>query len=434
MESVWSTTAQMPEFPHLEGEKNCDVLIIGGGMAGVLCARYLTDAGVDCILAEENRIGSGITANTTAKITSQHGLCYHNLLKELGHEAAQGYLYAHEEAVHAYARLCGKIGCDYTGENHYVFSRTDRRALEQECRALEELGYPAELVERVQLPIHNVGAVKFSGQGQFHPLKFLSGICRGLNIFEGTPVRALKKNTAICPHGRITFRKAIVATHFPFLNIHGSYFLKLYQQRSYVLALENAPIPEGMYLEDAKNGLSFRSWQELTLLGGGGHRTGKQGGGWQELDRFADVKFPEGKVIRRWATQDCMSLDGVPYIGHYSALTPDLYVATGFNKWGMAGSMVAAQLLTDMILERTNLYERIFSPSRSMLRTQLAVNGWEAVSHLLRIGQKRCTHMGCALQWNPREHSWDCPCHGSRFDAMGVRLNNPAVRDLKRRD
>lgn len=434
MESVWSTSAQMPEFPQLEGDACCDVLIIGGGMAGILCARYLTDAGVSCVLAEEKRIGSGITANTTAKITAQHGLIYHKLLSRFGRETAQMYLHAHEDAVRDYRRLCRDIDCDFAEHDHFVFSRGDRRLLERELKALDAIGYPAVFVEGLGLPINTVGAVKFPGQAQFHPLKFLTAISRGLMIYEKTPVHSLKGNTAVCPHGRIKFRKAIVATHFPFLNTHGSYFLKLYQQRSYVLALENAPIPEGMYLEDVKNGHSFRSWKELTLLGGGGHRTGKQGGGWEELTVFANEKFPEAKIVRRWATQDCMSLDGMPYIGHYSALMPDLYVAAGFNKWGMTGCMAAARLLTDLILERENPYNRLFSPSRNMLHPQLAVNAWEAASHLLRFAPKRCPHMGCALQWNSREHSWDCPCHGSRFEADGKRLNNPATGDLKPRD
>ena len=434
MESVWSTSAAMPEFPTLEGDAQCDVLIIGGGMAGVLCARYLTDAGINCVLAEERRVGSGITANTTAKISSQHGLCYQTLTKRFGNEAAGAYLRAHEEGIAAFRKLSRGIDCDFQEQSSFVFSRHNRQALVKEMKALEEIGYPAELVERVSLPVENVGAVRFPGQAQFHPLKFLAAISKGLSVYENTPVRELRGKTAVCPQGQISFRKAIIATHFPFLNTHGSFFLKLYQQRSYVLALENAPIPEGMYLEDVKNGLSFRSWDGLTLLGGGGHRTGKRGGGWEALSSFADRKLPGARVIRRWATQDCMSLDGMPYIGHYSALTPELYVSAGFNKWGMTGSMVAAQVLTDLILERENPYARLFSPSRSMLHPQLAVNGWESVSHLLRIGQKRCTHMGCALQWNSAEHSWDCPCHGSRYAADGTRIDNPATANLKKRE
>ena len=242
MESVWSTSAAMTEFPTLEGDAQCDVLIIGGGMVGVLCARYLTDAGVDCILAEGKRIGSGITANTTAKISSQHGLCYQTLTKKFGHEAAGAYLRAHEEGIAAYRQLSRGIDCDFQEQSSFVFSRHNRRTLEKEMKALNAIGYPAELVERVSLPMENVGAVKFPGQAQFHPLKFLAAISKGLSVYENTPVWELKGKVAVCPQGQISFRKVIVATHFPFLNTHGSYFLKLYQQRSYVLALEERTV------------------------------------------------------------------------------------------------------------------------------------------------------------------------------------------------
>ena len=127
-----------------------------------------------------------------------------------------------------------------------------------------------------------------------------------------------------------------------------------------------------------------------------------------------------------------MSLDSVPYIGQYSKNTPDFYVATGFNKWGMTSSMVAAELLTDLILGKPNDFADLFSPSRSMLRPQLAVNGFESVVGLLTPSKKRCPHLGCALKYNKAEHSWDCPCHGSRFSESGRVLDNPANGNLKK--
>ena len=262
-------------------------------------------------------------------------------------------------------------------------------------------------------------------------LKFLAVLSDGLPIYEETAVRELGKNWAKTDNGTIHFQKAIVATHFPFLNKHGSYFLKLYQQRSYVIALENAPEIPGMYLGGEENGLSFRMQGDQLLLGGGGHRTGKQGGNWAVLENFSRTHYPEAKITHRWATQDCMSLDGVPYIGRYSRRTPNLFVATGFNKWGMTTSMVAAQLLSDLVLDIENPYADVFSPSRSMLRKQLAVNGLEATINLLTPTRKRCPHLGCALKWNPQEHSWDCPCHGSRFEENGTLIDNPATGDWK---
>ena len=255
-----------------------------------------------------------------------------------------------------------------------------------------------------------------------------------LTIYEHTPVRLLEKNRAVTDFGSITAEKIIVATHFPFLNKHGSFFLKLYQQRSYVLALEHAPAFEGMYLDEQENGLSFRHWGSRLLLGGGGHRTGKAGGGWKVLEDKAQLFYPNAGITHRWAAQDCMSLDGMPYIGQYSAGTPNLYVATGFNKWGMTTSMAAAGLLTDLILGRKNPYEEVFSPSRNMLHPQLGINLMESTKNLLSLSPKRCPHLGCALKWNPREHSWDCPCHGSRFTEDGKLLDNPATRDLKKQE
>jgi glycine/D-amino acid oxidase-like deaminating enzyme len=278
------------------------------------------------------------------------------------------------------------------------------------------------------------GALGFSGQGQLHPLKLAAYLARELKIYENTKATAFLGNCVETPKGTVTAEKIIVATHFPLWNKHGAYFLKLYQQRSYVMALENAPQLEGMYLDCEENGLSVRSAGRWLLLGGGGHRTGKQGLGWQLSESVARQCYPQARTVARWATQDCISLDGMPYIGQYSAGTPNLYVATGFNKWGMTTSMAAAGLLTDLILGRKNPYEEVFSPSRNMLHPQLGINLMESTKNLLSLSPKRCPHLGCALKWNPREHSWDCPCHGSRFTEDGVLLDNPATGDLKKQE
>ena len=433
MKSVW-TMQPLLRFPQLRSHIKTDVLIIGGGMAGLLCGRQLQQSGVSCVIAEASTVAGGITENTTAKVTSQHGLCYQNLLSRFGKGIAGLYLEANEQALEQYRRLCRQIDCDWKDQDNLIYSTANRAKLESELSALMALGYPAELAENLPLPFLTVGAVKFPRQGQFHPLKFLSAIVPMLTIYEHTPVRQLEKNEAVTDYGSITADKIIVATHFPFLNKHGSYFMKLYQQRSYVIALENAQTLDGMYLDEAQNGLSFRSHRDRLLLGGGGHRTGKPGGGWTELEQRANQFYPDARITHRWAAQDCMSLDGIPYIGQYSARTPNLYVATGFNKWGMTSSMVAAQLLTDLILGKENAYAEVFSPSRSMLYPQLGLNLLESTKNLLSLSPKRCPHMGCALKWNPREHSWDCPCHGSRFTEDGKLIDNPATGDLRKRE
>ena len=432
MESVW-TEVQLPHFAPLAGDISADVLVIGGGMAGLLCAHALTEAGAKCVIAEASVIAGGITKNTTAKITSQHGLIYHKLAQRFGFRTAGLYLEANERAVSAYRALCEGIDCDYCQQDNYIYSHTDRSLLEKELSCLHSLGFPASLSEDLPLPFPTVGAVKFPRQGQFHPLKFLAAISSGLTIFEHTPVRQLTNGGAVTDRGTIRAEKIIAATHFPFLNKHGSYFLKLYQQRPYAIALENVPIMDGMYLDEADNGISFRSYGKKLILGGGGHRTGKHGGNWQELEAFAAAHYPDANITQRWATQDCMTLDGIPYIGRYSARTPNLYVATGFNKWGMTGSMTAALLLKDQLLDRENSYARLFDPARSMLHPKLGLNILESALNLLTPTRPRCPHQGCALKWNPWEHSWDCPCHGSRFDSKGKLLDTPAIRDMKDR-
>lgn len=426
MKSIWENTTEMPSFPALEGDRKTDVLIIGGGIAGILTAHFLQQSGIDYILVEKHSICGGTTGHTTAKITFQHGLIYQKLLAGKGLETAQKYLQANRIAFESYKQLCKKINCDYEQKNNYIYSVDSRKTLEQEMSALAKIGYHAQLCEELPLPFKTAGAVMFPEQAQFNPLKFLSATAAPLSICENTFVREMRGNTAVTDKGTIKAKNVIVTTHFPFINKHGSYFVKLYQHRSYVLALENAQNVDGMYADESKTGLSFRNYGRYLLLGGGGHRTGKQGGNWTELQNFASKHYPNAKEFCRWAAQDCISLDDMPYIGHYSDRTTRLFTASGFNKWGMTGAMLSAIILSDMVQGKKNEFTDIFSTSRSILKPQLFVNSAEAVANLLTLTDKRCPHLGCALHWNSAEHSWDCACHGSRFDKSGKVLDNPA--------
>ena len=431
MKSVWTETAHRPAFPQLDGDIRTDVLIIGGGIAGILCAYMLQRDGVDYALAEAGNICSGVTENTTAKITLQHGLIYDKLMRRFGTEKAKMYYEANRGALERYRELCREIDCDFEEVPSFVYSLGDRRKIENELAALNSLGCRAELAEELELPFGIAGAVRISGQAQFNPLKFLYHISKNLQIYENTRVTELRPGCAVTERGKIFAKKIIVATHFPFLNKHGSYFLKMYQHRSYVLALKGAPDVNGIYVDEADKGMSFRNYAGLLFVGGGDHRTGKKGGAWGELESFAKRNYPSASVKYRWSTQDCMTLDGVPYIGQYSANTPELYVSSGFNKWGMTSAMAAAEILADMVCGRGNPYAAVFSPSRTILRPRLAVNAAEAVINLLTPTSPRCPHLGCALKYNKAEHSWDCPCHGSRFSDDGELLDNPATGDMK---
>ena len=429
MESVWEKTAEKLRFDVLTENKSTDILIIGGGISGLLCAYKLKNAEVDCMLVEASDICGGITQNTTAKITMQHGAIYDKMIKRFGEDKARLYAEAQIKAGEEYARLCGHIDCDYETRDSYVYSLNDCKKIEKEVTALNRIGVKADFSDVKELPFRVAGAVRVKDQAQFHPLKFLYHIAKDLPIYEHTKVVELMPHKAKTNHGEITYKKLIVATHFPMLNKHGLYPLKLYQHRSYVIALNGAQNVGGMYVDEADTGLSFRACGDLLLLGGGGHRTGKRGGCWQELEDFAQKHYKNAEIVGRWATQDCMTLDDIPYIGQYAGSTPDVFVATGFNKWGMTNAMVAADILFDLVKGKENPYAAVFDSSRTVLHPRLAVNAFESAVGLLTPTAPRCPHLGCALKYNKAEHTWDCPCHGSRFTEDGQLIDNPATDD-----
>lgn len=432
MNSLWTVISKKPNFNSLDGSIKTDVLIVGGGLTGILCAYMLHDAGIDYTLIEANEICSGITKNTTAKITVQHGLIYNKIIGKYGIKAAKLYYKANSNAVGHYKNLCKMFDCRFETQDAVVYSTTDKTKISEEYKAYREIGIPSEFVTQIPLPLSIIGAVKIYNQGQINPLEFLYNLSQKLNIKENTRLVEITPDCVKTDRGNICYKKAIIATHFPIINKHGSYFMKMYQHRSYVLALENAQNVSGMYIDENEKGLSFRNFDKYLLLGGGSHRTGKKGGCWHELECFAQKHYPKSRIAYRWATQDCITLDSMPYIGKYSRNTPNLFVATGYNKWGFTSSMVAAEMLCDLVQEKKNEYTELFSPSRSVIHPKLAGNAAETVFNMLTPTVPRCPHMGCALKYNKYEHTWDCPCHGSRFTSDGKLADNPATQDLKR--
>ncbi len=429
--SIWNDSVKLPAYRKLSENITTDVLIIGGGICGILCAYFLKKAGVDCVVVEGNSVASGITKNTTAKITFGHGLIYSNLIKKQGIHDAQLYLAAHQSALNEYEKLCKNIDCDFTKQSSYIYSIDNRRKIEDEVNALHKIGFKASFVENIELPIKIDGAVRYENQAQFNPLKFIGELSKDLTIYENTFVTNIFCDKAITNDATIKANAIIVATHFPFINKHGAYFMKLYQERSYVSAFKNAQTLNAMYLDESKTGYSFRSYNDTLLIGCGNHRTGKDSLAWRPANEFAQTHYPKATLEYRWATQDCMSLDNIQYIGQYSMNTPNLYVATGFNKWGMTSSMLSAMILKDMIIGAENEFKNIFSPSRSMLKSQLLINALESALNLIVPSKRRCPHLGCSLKWNKNEHTWDCPCHGSRFEKNGKLIDNPSTKDLK---
>ncbi len=433
MNSLWSATAQRENFPELEGDIRTDVVIVGGGLAGLMCLKELTDRGVDCVLLEAKRLGCGVTENTTAKVTFQHGLIYDKLIKTKGPEKAQQYLTANKNALKKIRKLSDEFPCDFEERDAYIYSAVDRGKIEEEVKAYESLGVSAEFCNHIPLPVQCAGAVKVSSQAQFHPLKFMFNVAKDLRIYENSKVVEFLPGKVRCTKGSVTAEKIIVATHFPIINKHGAYWLKLYQHRSYIIAVKNAQDVKGMYLDEKENGLSFRNYKDYLLIGGGDHRTGQKGEGYRAAENFCKKNFPDSHISYRFATQDCISLDSIPYIGRYSEASDNLYVATGFNKWGMTSSVVASDILADMVMEIKNPCADVFAPDRSVFHPQLLSNVLHSFIGIITPTAPRCPHLGCALKYNKEEHSWDCPCHGSRFTDSGELIDNPATDDLKNR-
>ena len=478
MESIWSKTTQLPAQPSLPGDLSVEAAVIGGGMAGLLTAYLLQEKGIEAVVLEADRVAGGQTKNTTAKITSQHGLIYTKLTRQFGAERAGQYARANQRAIGEYRRLIEALEADCGFEicPAYLYSGVEEDCLREEAEAAQSLGIPAEFTTETELPFPVKGAVRFDGQGRFHPLRFLEAVLPKVTVYENTRVTEVKGDKIRTERGTVRAKHIVFATHYPFVNFPGYYFLRMHQERSYVLALENALLPGGMYYGVDEGGLSLRTAGDCLLLGGGGHRTGEnRKGGRYDLLRQAAVEYwPESREVGHWSAQDCMTHDSVPYIGHYASGTEGWYVATGFGKWGMTGSMVSAMLLSDLITGRDNPDADVFCPQRFDLPANaknLLEDGKQTVKSLSRQiftggralvedlpaghggvvevdGEKmgayrdesgelflvstRCPHLGCQLEWNPDEKSWDCPCHGSRFDHRGNRISGPAQTCLER--
>ena len=476
MGSIWRDEVQFSRRQQLNQDMEVDVAIIGAGMAGILTAALLKQKGINAVVLEAKTIASGQTERTTAKITLQHDLIYDELIHKFGKEKAYIYAEANDSAIQMYRKIIEdeNIDCHFEQLPSYIYTLQDVSKIEKEVEAAKKLGIDAEFTTQTTLPFAVKGAVKFAGQAQFNPLMFLRVLTEGLDIYEDTMVKEIKGQVIITEKGTIKAKDIIVTSHYPFINVPGYYFLRMHQERSYVIALKNVPKLDGMYKDESDQGYSFRNYKELMILGGGGHRTGENtaGGRYERLRKMVGEYYPEAVEVCHWSAQDCMPLDDVPYIGLYATSTPHLYVATGFKKWGMTSSMVSAMLLSDQIIGKKNPDEELFSPQRFQVNASmknLLNEGKHAVTGLLTEnfkvpeaclnevanghgaiidyeGQKigvykdpigkvymvstKCTHLGCQLEWNADEHSWDCPCHGSRFDFTGKLLDNPAMENL----
>lgn len=441
MESLWKILEQDNRncsAVRKEREKHWDIIVIGAGMAGILTAYYLQKEGKSVLVLEAEKTASGQTGRTTAKITSQHDLKYSKLIKKVGIAAVRTYACANETAIQEYENLIleRKIECQFQRVPSYLYTLQDAAVLQKEAEAAKLVGIDADFTAETELPFSVSGAVCFRNQARFSPLEFIRGIAGELEIEENTRVLGINGKMVTTNRGEFYAENIVAASHYPFINKAGFYFLRQHQERSYVLALSGCGKMNGMYYGIDSDGFSFRQAGEYLLLGGASHRTGKHdcAGAYRTLETAANQYFPESKIVTKWSAQDCMPHDGIPFIGKYSVFTPNLYVITGFQKWGMTSSMVAAMILREELCGRESPYGKVFSPQRMHFRAgfgNLMTDAGESIKGLTKglfHPQKRCTHMGCELVWNPEENSWDCPCHGSRFTEEGKLIDNPANR------
>lgn len=490
--SYWIASTPKTDYPPLDKDVTVDVAIIGGGIVGIFCAYLLTLEGLSVAVIEADRILHGTTAHTTAKLTSQHELIYDKLITQFGDVYAKQYAEANEHAIRLVRKIAEekKIDCDLSTQDAFVFVQNEQNLgkIKKEVDSALKVGIKAEFVKSIPFDIEIQGAVCFKDQAQFHPLKFLTPLAKeivekGNSIYEYSRVVEVEEKgrlAVVVKNGsKVTADHVIVASHYPFINKEGFYFARIYVERSYVLALKaKEKFPGGMYINAESPSRSLRSLPtevgELIMVIGDEHKTG-QGEDtikhYEALMDFAARLFTVEDIPYRWSAQDCMTVDGLPYVGLYTKNSPDLYVATGYGKWGMSNSIASAVIIKDLITHGDNPWKEVYNPSRKTIGAsagKFIVENANVVGNLiagklsplpndidLSIGEAQvvkidghragvykdengelhtvdttCTHLGCEANWNSAEKSWDCPCHGSRFAYTGDVIEGPANKPL----
>ena len=492
-QSYWLRSVSLPDFTPLSKSERTQVVVVGGGITGIMAAYMLAVQGAGVILIEADRLLHGTTGHTTAKLTAQHGLLYDELIHHMGVKKAQAYYKANADALAYVADLVthDAIDCDFSFEDAYIYAQSDKTSaqVETEYRAYEKLGIDGSLCNELPVPISVKSAIMMKKQAQFHPLRFLAHIVkasvkRGVQVYEHTVAVDLEKGdslTVVTSLGhKITADDVLICSHFPFYDRPGWYFTRMQAERSYIIAAKcQKEYKGGMYLSADTPVRSLRSVQNgddrLVLIGGESHKTG-QGKDtllhYKALEEFAKEVLGVTDIMYRWSNQDLTTLDKVPYIGQLAAGYDHVYTATGYRKWGMTTGVAAAKLLTDLVFAKDNPYMELYQPSRfymdPSLRRFLGQNA-NVAAHLIagkleapirdafaldydegdvvtykgvRAGAYRdesgdlhivdttCTHLGCEVQWNHGDRTWDCPCHGSRFSFRGDVVEGPAKKPL----
>ena len=487
--SLWQEKAAQPTYPTLEDNRHFDVVVIGAGITGLTTALLLKRQGSRVAVLESGRVASGATGLNTGKVSALQSTVYSSIQSHRGDQAAETYAAASMAAVDKVADIADSesISCDLRRRHAYTYATDDSelRSVEREFETAQSAGLPVEFEREIDLPFPVKGAVGLADQLEFNPVRYAAGLAAAVHgddcaIFENTRAIALSEGTPCgvqTTRGRITADQVVVATHYPIFD-RGLYFARLEPKRSYCIAARTSDEPpRGLSINPGNPTRSLRSYEGQLVVCGEGHATGARGISetrYERLEEFARKHWNVEEITHRWSAQDPTPYDHFPMIGAYTPVASRVYTATGFMKWGLSGGTFAAMLLADLISGRENPWAEAFSPTRisakssaSLARINFGVgvdfvadrfapgqseeaeevargqarivrqdgepNGvYRDQDGLLHVVSLRCTHLGCLLRFNGAELSWDCPCHGSRFDVDGDVLEGPAVRPLKK--
>lgn len=488
--SLWMDTTPETDYPSLEKGLEVDVAIIGAGIAGLTAAALLKAAGKKVAVIEADRVGSGVTGHTTGKVSSLHHLAYTDIAKHHNKETAKIYGQANQAALERVEQFVheAEIDCDFHREDNYTLAETDDgyAAAKGEADLAKSLGLPADFVTEVTAPFPVKGAVRFKHQARIHARRYLIGLARtvwgkGSYVFEQTRAVDVDEGEPCVvktEKGQIKASDVIVATNIPFLD-RGLFFTRAHPHRSYLIAarLKSKPSP-GMFITAEQPLHSILPVTvgdtDYLLVGGEGHKAG-QGGKisdrYRALEDYARDRFDILSIDYRWATQDPVSVDGLPYVGKINPFAKHLYVATAFRKWGLTNGTAAGMILADTLNGIANPWAKTFDTSRitplaggskfisenlnaglKFVAQRLKRGGSledliEGEGKVIRSGGKQiaaykdeagnvqavsavCTHLQCIVEFNDAEKTWDCPCHGSRFATDGKVIQGPATKDL----
>lgn len=477
----------LTNYPALKNDIAVDCAVIGGGLAGIMCAAELLERGQKVCVLEAKKVAAADTASSSGMISFAHDLIYYRLIKKHGEIKAKEYLELNKAGAEKIKSLIEKyqINCDYQTCDMFLYAQTLKGlcALNKERQAYKQLGYFFDIVKAAELPFVIKGALRVPNQGCLNPYLFTAELAKaieqkGVKIYENTRVtQPPEKGMLRVGEFSIKAKNFVVCTHFPYINLPGFYFLKLFQSRSSNVIFKSRYEIRHNYESAEEKGFEYRNaGGKNALCGGASARCGK----YKNTSRYQIVKnniierfgAAEEDILSQFAAQDCMTMDMLPLAGRYGATTENVFVVTGFNKWGFSNSAACAEIIADLtegkeinnVFDTKRLYalkapikqvkniaviaagftDLLFSPDDKKL--SCIQNGQGAIvrhkGHRLGVyrdsaGQLKiinalCPHMGCGLKWNKDDLSWDCPCHGSRFDTDGNIINGPSVKDAQR--